>query len=117
MSPFLTLLRNATMSQDIQTISAPRARGPAHHDDVGSSPQRGENPLGRATARPADRMAGRPAAVDRGSRLPAGGQRGFAPGRELEDWLAAEIEIDALFDDSPEPPWGVWSTVVASARR
>jgi hypothetical protein len=26
-------------------------------------------------------------------------RRGFAPGRELEDWLAAEIEIDALFDD------------------
>jgi hypothetical protein len=24
-------------------------------------------------------------------------RRGFAPGRELEDWLAAEIEIDALF--------------------
>ncbi len=26
-------------------------------------------------------------------------QRGFAPGQELEDWLAAEIEIDTLFDD------------------
>jgi len=26
-------------------------------------------------------------------------QRGFAPGRELEDWLAAEIEIDALIAD------------------
>lgn len=26
-------------------------------------------------------------------------QRGFAPGRELEDWLAAEIEVDALFGD------------------
>jgi len=24
-------------------------------------------------------------------------QRGFAPGRELEDWLAAELEIDAMF--------------------
>jgi hypothetical protein len=29
-------------------------------------------------------------------------QRGFAPGQELEDWLAAEIEIDALLgDDEP----------------
>lgn len=26
-------------------------------------------------------------------------QRGFAPGRELEDWLAAEIELDALLAD------------------
>ncbi|MCC7259244.1 MAG: DUF2934 domain-containing protein [Gammaproteobacteria bacterium] len=26
-------------------------------------------------------------------------RRGFAPGQELEDWLAAEIEIDALFCD------------------
>lgn len=26
-------------------------------------------------------------------------QRNFAPGRELEDWLAAEIEIDALLGD------------------
>ncbi|MCC7329950.1 MAG: DUF2934 domain-containing protein [Gammaproteobacteria bacterium] len=24
-------------------------------------------------------------------------QRGFVPGCELEDWLAAELEIDALF--------------------
>ncbi len=24
-------------------------------------------------------------------------QRDFAPGQELEDWLAAEIEVDALF--------------------
>jgi hypothetical protein len=26
-------------------------------------------------------------------------QRGFVPGRELEDWLAAEIEVDALLGD------------------
>ncbi len=26
-------------------------------------------------------------------------RRGFAPGQELEDWLAAEIEVDALFGD------------------
>lgn len=26
-------------------------------------------------------------------------QRGFAPGRELEDWLAAEIDVEALFAD------------------
>lgn len=26
--------------------------------------------------------------------------RGFAPGRELEDWLAAEIEVEALFEDT-----------------
>lgn len=26
-------------------------------------------------------------------------QRGFAPGDELSDWLAAEIDIDALLDD------------------
>ena len=26
-------------------------------------------------------------------------QRGFIPGEELEDWLAAEIEIDALLGD------------------
>lgn len=28
-------------------------------------------------------------------------QRGFVPGSELEDWLAAEMEIDALLDDEP----------------
>lgn len=26
-------------------------------------------------------------------------QRGFVPGQELEDWLAAEIEIDALLGE------------------
>jgi hypothetical protein len=26
-------------------------------------------------------------------------QRGFVPGSELEDWLAAELEIDALIGD------------------
>ncbi len=26
-------------------------------------------------------------------------RRGFAPGSELEDWLAAEIEVAALFED------------------
>ena len=26
-------------------------------------------------------------------------QRGFTPGRELEDWLAAEVEVDQLLDD------------------
>jgi hypothetical protein len=26
-------------------------------------------------------------------------QRGFVPGSELEDWLAAEIEIDALLGE------------------
>ena len=26
-------------------------------------------------------------------------QRGFVPGQELDDWLAAEIEIDALLGD------------------
>ncbi|GMW06501.1 MAG: hypothetical protein AMXMBFR8_12980 [Nevskiales bacterium] len=26
-------------------------------------------------------------------------RRGFQPGRELDDWLAAEIEIDALLGD------------------
>lgn len=24
-------------------------------------------------------------------------QRGFVPGQEIEDWLAAELEVDALF--------------------
>ncbi len=28
-------------------------------------------------------------------------QRGFAPGKELDDWLAAELEVDALLG-SPE---------------
>lgn len=30
-------------------------------------------------------------------------QRGFQPGQELDDWLAAEIEVDALLqlDDGP----------------
>ena len=26
-------------------------------------------------------------------------QRGFMPGQELEDWLAAEVEIDALLGE------------------
>jgi hypothetical protein len=31
-------------------------------------------------------------------------RRGFAPGQELEDWLAAEIEVDALLGDDDERP-------------
>lgn len=30
-------------------------------------------------------------------------QRGFAPGNEWEDWLAAEAEIDALVDAAQAP--------------
>jgi hypothetical protein len=30
-------------------------------------------------------------------------QRGFAPGSELDDWLAAEIEVDALLADAGGP--------------
>ena len=29
-------------------------------------------------------------------------QRNFAPGREMEDWLAAELEIDSLRPERPE---------------
>jgi len=28
-------------------------------------------------------------------------QRGFAPGREVEDWLSAEAEVDALLTVAP----------------
>jgi hypothetical protein len=31
-------------------------------------------------------------------------RRGFAPGREVEDWLAAEIEIDALLRAGQSSP-------------
>jgi hypothetical protein len=31
-------------------------------------------------------------------------ERGFAPGRETEDWLAAEAEVDALLRLSPGGP-------------
>jgi hypothetical protein len=30
-------------------------------------------------------------------------QRGFAPGREWEDWLVAEAEVSARVDAAPEP--------------
>ena len=30
-------------------------------------------------------------------------QRGFTPGSELDDWLAAEIEVDALLADAGGP--------------
>ena len=30
-------------------------------------------------------------------------QRGFAPGREWEDWLVAEAEVGARVDAAPEP--------------
>lgn len=30
-------------------------------------------------------------------------QRGFAPGCELDDWLAAEIEVEALLADAGGP--------------
>jgi hypothetical protein len=29
-------------------------------------------------------------------------RRGFAPGCELEDWLAAEVEVDALLKPAPD---------------
>lgn len=31
-------------------------------------------------------------------------QRGFAPGRDLDDWLAAESEIERIAPESPEFP-------------
>ena len=31
-------------------------------------------------------------------------RRGFAPGQEAEDWLAAEIEVDALLKIGPGSP-------------
>ncbi len=31
-------------------------------------------------------------------------RRGFAPGRETEDWLAAEVEVDALLKIGPGGP-------------
>jgi len=30
-------------------------------------------------------------------------QRGFAPGAELDDWLGAEVEVDALLADAGGP--------------
>jgi hypothetical protein len=30
-------------------------------------------------------------------------QRGFEPGSELDDWLAAEIEVDALLAEAGGP--------------
>lgn len=30
-------------------------------------------------------------------------QRGFVPGQELEDWLAAEIDVDALLGEEDGP--------------
>ena len=46
--------------------------------------------------------------ADRGARIAEAAyfraqQRGFAPGYELEDWLAAEKEVDALFDSEHSP--------------
>lgn len=43
--------------------------------------------------------------ADRGARIAETAyfraqQRGFAPGYELEDWLAAEKEVDALFESA-----------------
>jgi DUF2934 family protein len=31
-------------------------------------------------------------------------RRGFAPGQEAEDWLAAEVEVDALLKIGPGSP-------------
>ena len=31
-------------------------------------------------------------------------RRGFAPGQESEDWLAAEVEVDALLKIGPGSP-------------
>ena len=31
-------------------------------------------------------------------------RRGFAPGQETEDWLAAEVEVDALLKIGPGSP-------------
>jgi hypothetical protein len=36
--------------------------------------------------------------------LPKAQQRGFAPGRELDDWLEAEREIDASFARAEHRP-------------
>ncbi|MGB6604451.1 MAG: DUF2934 domain-containing protein [Steroidobacteraceae bacterium] len=60
--------------------------------------QRGERSL-RAKTTPARRLQVSPesrrAMVAEAAYLRAE-QRGFAPGQETEDWLAAEIEVDAL---------------------
>lgn len=33
-------------------------------------------------------------------------RRGFAPGREVDDWLAAELEVSAKFGAAPAAPRG-----------
>ena len=88
------------MAQDIQTISAPERAG--RPITATTAPPRKDVKIRSAelTSRSASRMAGedRQRLIAEAAYLRAE-QRGFAPGQELEDWLAAEIEIDALFDD------------------
>jgi hypothetical protein len=76
----------------------PRAKNP----ETPAAPAR-RAPRKRAAAEPAERTTGYPSFVDPQQRAGLIAQaayfraqkRGFAPGHEMEDWLAAEAEVDA----------------------
>lgn len=80
-------------TDQIPTSAAPRAR---------SAP-----PKGTRTSKPAPRAAlstdDRRAMIAEAAYLRAE-RRGFTPGHETEDWLAAEVEVDALLRAGPGGP-------------
>lgn len=76
------------------TASAERRAAPARPP----RPAAGSAPRKRATERETGVPDGatRHALIAEAAYLIAA-RRGFAPGQELDDWLAAELEIDAMF--------------------
>jgi hypothetical protein len=82
-------------SDEIPTLTETRTRGAppkAARGAKGKSPQ-------RAAVSPEDRRAMIAEAAYLRSE-----QRGFVPGHETEDWLAAEIEVDVLLKAGPGGP-------------
>jgi len=62
-----------------------------------AQPKAPRTPRGKSAERAPVSGADRHAMIAEAAYLRAE-QRGFAPGQETEDWLAAEIEVDALLE-------------------
>ncbi len=88
MTPFETIMRKQKTTHADR--SKPRKKPVAREGSLPMESDR-RNPSGTSVAEAARRRMVSEAAYYRAQ------QRGFAPGRELDDWLAAEVEIAQHF--------------------
>jgi hypothetical protein len=80
--------------RSLDTPGTPESRAPS------AEPKRPRAARGKIPARDPVSAEDRRAMIAEAAYLRAEG-RGFAPGHETEDWLAAELEVDALLQFGP----------------